>query len=217
MKIALIGNGNMGKILQSIAKDQIQIVIENFEYQTLNDDLEIDIIIDFSNRENIKHVCNYALRNKCKVLIATTNLNDEDYFLLNKLSKEVAVMIDSNYSYGILLINKILKENIQYLNNYDIELLETHHKYKKDQPSGTMKKIEKIISLSNRKFHTTSLRVGTIRGEHSILLFGDEEIIEIKHTALSRKIYALGALEGAKWLMCKKNGLFTYEDCVFDK
>lgn len=217
MRILQVGNGNMGKILYSLAKDQIVKVIDSFKKNSLDENLNIDVIIDFSNHENIKYIYEYAKKNKCKVVIATTNLNEEDYDMLLDLSDYTAVMIDSNYSYGITLLKRIIKNNILLLKNYDIELIETHHKYKKDAPSGTAKSIEKIIKDQKLDYHITSIRAGTIRGEHQVIFYGDDEYIEIKHTALSRKIFALGALEGAKWLMNKEKGLFSYEDYIFDK
>lgn len=217
MRIALIGNGNMGKLMQLIAKKQIVKVIENFKYCSLEDNLNIDVLIDFSHRDNLSYICSYALRNKCKVVIATTNLNNDDYNLLEELSESVPVMVDSNYSYGILILRKIINENIEYLNNYDIQILEKHHKYKKDSPSGTAKGIEMILDGKGKKYNTAFIRGGTIRGEHIVSFFGDDEYIEIKHVSQSRKIYALGALEAAKWLMCKEKGLFSYQDCIFEK
>jgi 4-hydroxy-tetrahydrodipicolinate reductase len=74
---------------------------------------------------------------------------------------------------------------------------------------------ENILKNNNIPYTLNSIRGGTIRGEHGILLLGEEEYIEIKHVALSRKIYALGALEASRWLMCKEKGLFSYSDCKF--
>ena len=86
---------------------------------------------------------------------------------------------------------------------------------KYDEPSGTMKNI--IELMKDKKYNVTSLRVGTIRGEHEVIFYGDDEYIRIKHTALSRKIFANGALESAKWLLIKEKGLFSYEDYIFNK
>ena len=215
MNIALVGFGNMGKIIYSLAKNNIIKIIKDFKNETLDDNLKIDVIIDFSNRENIKSIYDYSIKNKCKVLIGTTNLIEEDYELLLDLANYTAVMIDSNFSKGIALMKKIIKENIELFNEYDIELIDVHHKYKKDAPSGTMKSI--IELMKNRQHNVTSLRVGTIRGEHEVIFYGDDEYIRIKHTALSRKIFANGALEGAKWLLNKEKGLFSYEDYIFNK
>ena len=217
MKILLVGNGNMGKIIQSIAKEQIVKVVENFRYNTVENNIGVDVIIDFSHRENIKYIYEYAKENKCKVVIATTNLNSEDYKLINELSEITPVMLDANYSYGIVLLNKIINDNIEYLKNYDKTLIEKHHKYKKDAPSGTSKTIQNIFKNNNSGLNIVSIRGGTVRGEHTLSFYGDEEILEIKHTAQSRKIYALGALEAAKWLMCKEKGLFSYKDCIFNE
>lgn len=215
MNIMLVGYGNIGKIIYSLAKNDIVKIVNNFKEEPIIENLNIDIIIDFSNRENIKYICEYANKYNCKVLIGTTGLTINDYNLLKELSTRVAVMIDSNYSKGISILKKIIKENIYLLKDYDIELIDVHHKYKKDVPSGTMKSIESIIN--DNKYNVTSIRAGTIRGEHEVLFFGDDEYISIKHIALSRKIFAFGAIESAKWLLNKEKGLFSYEDYIFDK
>lgn len=215
MKIALIGKGKMGNELINLANDQIVAVIENFKYNFLEDNLDIDVIIDFSNRENLKYIYDYAKRNKTKVVIATTNLNELDLKLIKDLANYTAVMLDSNYSKGINIIKKIINDNMYLLNNYDINIIEKHHKDKLDSPSGTAKSIENIFNNEKIKYNTISIRGGNINGEHEVLFLGDNEYIEIKHVSLSRKIYALGALEAARWIMCKEKGLFSYSDCIF--
>ena len=214
MKILLIGNGKMGRELISIAKDQIVQVIESFKYNYIKVN-NIDVIIDFSNRENLKYIYEYAKNNKVKVVFGTTGFTKEDLDLIKDLSNYTAVMLDSNYSKGITLLKDIINSNINNIKNYDISLLEKHHKYKKDNISGTLINFEDILKNNNIKYSLNSIRGGTIRGEHEILLLGEEEYIEIKHVALSRKIYALGALEASRWLMCKEKGLFSYSDCKF--
>ncbi len=217
MKIVIVGNGKMGKILSIVAKEQVVKIIENFEYDILEDNLDFDVLIDFSNRNNLKYIYEYCLKNKKRAVIATTNLKEEDYLLINKLAEEVAILVDSNFSYGITLLKKILNDNLKYFNNYDISLIETHHKYKKDAPSGTAKSIEELFKINNLKYDTISLRKGTVNGEHQVIFYGEDEYIEIKHTASSRKIYAHGALEAARWLLCKERGLFSYLDCLLKK
>ena len=146
MRIALIGKGKMGNELINLANDQIVAVIENFKYNFLEDNLKIDVIIDFSNRENLKYIYEYAKKNKTKVVIATTNLNELDLKLIKDLSNYTAVMLDSNYSKGINIIKKIINDNLNLLNNYDINIIEKHHKEKLDAPSGTAKSIENIFN-----------------------------------------------------------------------
>ena len=215
MKIALICKGKMGNELINLANDQIVAVIENFKYNFLEDNLNIDVIIDFSNRENLKYIYEYAKRNKTKVVIATTNLNEIDLNLIKDLANYTAVMLDSNYSKGINIIKKIINDNLYLLNNYDINIIEKHHKDKLDAPSGTAKSLENIFNNEKIKYTTNSIRGGNINGEHEVLFLGDNEYIEIKHVSLSRKIYALGTLEAARWIMCKEKGLFSYSDCIF--
>ena len=214
MNILLIGKGKMGRELISIAKENIVQVIENFKYNYIKEN-NIDIIIDFSNRENLKYIYEYAKNNNTKVVFGTTGFTDEDLDLIKDLSNYTAVMLDSNYSKGITFLKDIVKSNINKIKEYDISLIEKHHKYKKDNISGTIKNFEDILKNNNLKYSLNTIRGGTIRGEHELLLLGEEEYIEIKHVALSRKIYALGALEASRWLMCKEKGLFSYSDCKF--
>ena len=120
MRIALIGKGKMGNELINLAQDQIVAVIENFKYNFLEDNLKIDVIIDFSNRENLKYIYEYAKRNKTKVVIATTNLNELDLKLIKDLSNYTAVMLDSNYSKGI---NILSQHNFKNGSLYTLEII----------------------------------------------------------------------------------------------
>lgn len=217
MNVLLVGQGNMGKILYSLLKDEVVLATNNFNDIDFNDNINIDVIIDFSNRENIPNIIKYSEIKKCKVIIATTNLNEEDYNELKELSNKTAVMIDSNYSYGIYILKKIIKENILLFKDYDIELIDIHHKYKLDAPSGTMKSIESIFKDNELEYTVDVIRKGTIKGEHKVLLYGDEEYIEINHVALSRKIFANGAINAARWILTKEKGLFSFEDYILKK
>ena len=158
MNVLLVGQGNMGKILYSLLKDEVVLATNNFNDIDFNDNINIDVITDFSNRENIPNIIKYSEIKKCKVIIATTNLNEEDYNELKELSNKTAVMIDSNYSYGIYILKKIIKENILLFKDYDIELIDIHHKYKLDAPSGTMKSIESIFKDNELEYTVDVIR-----------------------------------------------------------
>ena len=134
-------------------------------------------------------------------------------------------------SLGVNLLNDILERIVPVLyGNYDIEVIEKHHNKKVDSPSGTAKTLvetierscpEEMIEQYGREGNSKrekneigihSLRGGTIVGEHSVLFCGEDEIIEIKHTAMSKKIFAMGALKAARFLVGKEAGLYTMKD-----
>ena len=145
--------------------------------------------------------------------------------------KEIPVLLSSNMSLGVNLLNDILERIVPVLyENYDIEVIEKHHNQKVDSPSGTAKTLVETIERScteemreqygregnskreRNEIGIHSLRGGTIVGEHSVLFCGEDEIIEIKHTAMSKKIFAMGALKAARFLVGKEAGLYTMKD-----
>lgn len=165
------------------------------------------------------------------MIVATTGYSDEILRKMEETAKEIPVLLSSNMSLGVNLLNDILERIVPVLyGNYDIEVIEKHHNKKVDSPSGTAKTLvetierscpEEMIEQYGREGNSKrekneigihSLRGGTIVGEHSVLFCGEDEIIEIKHTAMSKKIFAMGALKAARFLVGKEAGLYTMKD-----
>lgn len=205
-------------------------------YKTLYDVKEnADVIIDFSTASAVDGLIEFAKEKKMPVIICTTGLSDEQIEKIKELSKETAVLRSGNMSLGINTIIKILN-NISPLlfdAGFDIEIVEKHHSKKLDAPSGTAlmladaasenlsEKPEYVFGRSDRReerpkseIGISAVRGGTIVGEHEVIFAGCDEIIEVKHTALSRAVFANGAINAAMFLAGKEAGLYTMADVV---
>ena len=232
MELIIHGTGTMGSILKECAQNK-NITITGFADELSNE--KGDVIIDFSHFSRLETLLNYATQNHTPLVIATTGYSKEILSQIEEASKKIPILLSSNTSLGINLLQDILERITPLLyRNYDIELIEKHHNKKLDSPSGTAKTlvemIENSISTELKKVYGRegmekrekneigihAVRGGTIVGEHSILYCGNDEIIEIKHTALSKKIFAEGAIQGAKFLLDKKSGLYTMKD-IFNR
>lgn len=236
MKTVILGAGAMGKMLAHTMEehDDIELItmIEPLKGGDFNDiGKEADVVIDFSNPDNIEMLTEYCREQKCPAVIATTGIDSKKQELIKKLSKEVPVVFAANFSLGITVMKRVLAEIVPVLeNDFDMELIEKHHNKKLDSPSGTAKMLAAVLNESgeyeeifgregNRKrgkeIGIHAVRGGTIAGEHSVIFAGNDEIIEIKHTASSKKIFASGAITAARFAMTAAPGLYDMEDVLF--
>ena len=192
-------------------------------------DEKAGVIIDFSHPNNLDDILSYAKENKCKLVIATTGYSEEQLEKIKEASKDIPIFQSYNTSYGIQMVTKILRQVAKEFYNagYDIEILEIHHNQKIDAPSGTAKLLYEVMeeeikettpiydrsSIHEKRKHEEigiqALRGGTIFGEHTVMFAGIDEIIEIKHTALSKEVFVQGAISAAYALIDKENGLYT--------
>lgn len=242
MKVLLYGYGLMGKKVAHKVRSQndmelIGIVSYEFDekvpekaYSSLTECNELaDVIIDFSHPNNLDDILTYALKNKTKLVIATTGYSEEQLNKISEASKEIAIFQSYNTSFGVQMVTKMLKEFAKEFYNagYDIEILEKHHNQKIDAPSGTAKLLYEVMAdeidgveacydrssrhekRKREEIGIQALRGGTIFGEHTIMFAGIDEIIEIKHTALSKEVFVQGAISAAYALNDKDHGLFT--------
>lgn len=242
MKVIVYGYGLMGKKvankirslndmnLEAIISYQFDEKTPEKSYKSLKEcDKKADVIIDFSHPNNLNDILSYALKNKTKLVIATTGYNDEQLAKINNASKQIPIFQSYNTSYGIQMMNRILRHVAKefYQADYDIEIFERHHNQKIDAPSGTAKLLYEVMeeeiggttpvydrsSLHEKRKHEEigiqAIRGGTIFGEHTVMFAGVDEIIEIKHTALSKEVFVQGAISAAYALADKDNGLYT--------
>ena len=242
MKIALIGFGNMGKILKRLAEEkglQVVAIVDpsgkgtcpSIDAKALKD---ADVCIDFSQpncaMENLKKIA--AL--KKNIVMGTTGwlANIEEAKKIVEKEK-IGFVYASNFSIGVNVFCRILEKSTQVLNNfpeYDVYGIEAHHNKKKDSPSGTAKTIaEKIIANSKTKkkavfemldrqilpeeLHFASVRGGSVPGTHSVFFDSTADTIELTHTARSREGFAIGALKAAEWIRGKK-GFYSIDDMM---
>lgn len=197
--------------------------------------VDADVIIDFSTASAIDDLLKYAVEKKIPVVLCTTGLTSEQLDNVQKASEKVAILKSANMSLGINTLMKILKVATEVLANrgYDIEIVEKHHNQKLDAPSGTALALADCINqvLNNEYDYTydrssrrekrpekeigiSAVRGGTIVGEHEVIYAGIDEVIEIKHTAYSRAVFAKGAVDAAKYLASKETGMYNMADVL---
>ena len=234
MKICVVGYGAMGKLLCEMAKEELAYPVAlECEYKRLEDtDHQFDIIIDFSNPANLDMIVDYAKKHKKPVVFATTGYTEEQLLKIQALAKDVPVLRSANFSLGVILLNRLVQEITPILkDSFDIEILEAHHHHKVDAPSGTAKMLldsavahssfvpnYERMGYSPRKPNEIgmhSIRGGSIVGEHEVLYCGEDEVISLKHTAQSKRIFAVGAIKAAHFLLNQGVGLYSMEDVLF--
>ena len=241
--LGLVGaNGKMGQAISSklqACSDEYTIL----KYARNDSTLSLskfcqksDVIIDFSSQAFFKELLKYAVKNSTPLVSGTTGLTANDFDHLEKAAKHIAIVYSANMSIGANLIALLSQKMSQTLgSNYDTEIIESHHRYKKDTPSGTALMLAKTISqVKNLDLHEctildrhtkneprhpnqigiASIRGGGIYGEHEVLFAGDNEVISIKHQALNRECFVDGAIKAVKWIINKKPGLFSLLDVL---
>ena len=190
MKVLLIGaNGRMGTQMQKYM-NKIDIdfcAIDNDSLQNA-DEYNFDVVVDFSCFSALSQNLKIALDKNKPILIATTNHTSTNEHMIKLASKQIPVAVCPNLSIGFACVMQMLK-NLKPINNYDFVITETHHKQKKDAPSGSAKQMLEQLNKYNITPDVKAFRVGSVVGEHCLCAYGDNEIIEIKHTALSREIF----------------------------
>lgn len=190
-------------------------------------DVKGDVIIDFSNPSVLDDMLTYAKTTKTPLIICTTGFSEEQVQKIKDASNEVAVFYSGNMSLGINLIIELSKKAAAILGgNFDVEIIEKHHNQKIDAPSGTALMIADGISevLTDSQYiydrHSYrkkrekneigihAIRGGTIVGEHEVIFAGHDEIFSLKHQALSKEVFAVGAVNAAVYLKGKSSGMY---------
>ena len=195
---------------------------------------ECNIIIDFSNPSALDELLEYAIANNTALVIGTTAYEEKEFSKLEEAAKKIPIFYSANMSLGInLLLSLVAKAAAVLGEEFDIEIIEKHHNKKIDAPSGTAYMIANKINeeFDNNKVYTFgrhtktnkrstneigihAIRGGTIVGEHSVIFAGLDETIEIEHSATSKNVFAKGALEAAKFIVTKDNGLYNMNDLI---
>lgn len=193
-----------------------------------------DVIIDFSHPSVLPELLSYCKMNNVPAVIATTGYTDEERAQITAASAQIPVFFTFNMSLGINLLAELAKKATQILGGqFDIEIVEKHHNQKKDAPSGTAIMLAEAINeeLGNRDHYVYdrhsvrkprdkdeiglhSVRGGTIVGEHEIIFAGHDEVITLSHSAQSREVFAVGAVNAAVFLSGKPAGMYTMSDLI---
>lgn len=203
-------------------------------YTDLSDCREIaDVIIDFSRPDALDNNLRYALTHNIAIVIATTGFSAEEKVKIKNAATQIPVFFTANMSLGVNLQMELSRKAAAFLGeDCDIEIIEKHHNQKVDSPSGTAFAIAEAINGAlmmpkpyvcgrntrtekrGREIGIHAIRGGTIAGEHSVLFIGTDEIVEIKHTAQSRQIFAFGALRAAAFVCAMPAGLYDMDDII---
>ena len=176
----------------------------------------IDVAIDFSLPQATFENLDYVLKYKKPLVLGTTGFSEEEADKIKEAAKAIPIVFSPNMSIGVNLLFGLAGEIARKLGpGYDIEIVEAHHKAKKDAPSGTAKKMAQVIANeSGRNVTVHALRAGDIVGDHTVIYAGGGERIELKHQAHSRDVFAIGALRAAKWIVGKPAGLYSMQDVL---
>jgi len=196
---------------------------------------KVDVIIDFSSPKALDSILDYAVLKNVPVVLCTTGFSEEQLADIREASGKVAILRSANMSLGINTLVKLLKTATEILSNngYDIEIVERHHNQKKDAPSGTALlladaindaangKYEYVYDRSQRReirpeneIGISAVRGGSIVGDHEVIFAGLDEVIEIKHRAYSRSVFAKGAVSAAAYLAGKPAGMYDMSDVI---
>lgn len=197
--------------------------------------VDADVIIDFSAPINVREMLEYAEAKNIGIVLCTTGFNEEDIILIEEFTNKIALLRSANMSFGVNVLVKLVQEAAKHLahTGFDIEVVERHHNKKVDAPSGTALLLADAmnevlnqeysykydrsmdrLSRPEKEIGISAVRGGTIVGEHEIIFAGTDEVIEIKHTAYSKAIFAKGAIQGAKYLHGKPKGLYQLQDLM---
>ncbi len=241
LKLALIGHmGRMGTAIKTYAKTQnIDIIHSIGRGDNPEEGLEkCDVIIDFSLPEASLLTAQAAVKTKKPYVLGTTGHSPELKKNLETLLQSIPVVWSDNFSIGMQMLYFLSKQMASKLGDeYHIELLELHHHHKKDAPSGTAKKLLEIVcqersldpttqiaygrhgqigSRSNDEVGVHSLRGGEVIGEHTVFFCGPADRLELTHRAADRRIFAIGALKAAQWLLDtpRAAGIYTMQDVL---
>jgi 4-hydroxy-tetrahydrodipicolinate reductase len=175
----------------------------------------IDVMIDFSLATSFQKALKLAVEHGLPLVSGTTGLSPADQKALKEASNKIPILWAPNMSLGVAAVTEAL-EIFGSLLDFDFQIEETHHRLKKDKPSGTALYLQKKLeSVVGRKLPPPlALRGGGVFGIHQIHALGDNETIVFEHRALNRKLFADGALKAARWLVQQKKGLFELRDIL---
>jgi 4-hydroxy-tetrahydrodipicolinate reductase len=229
IRIALFApDGRMGKAIAKAVGDDPEFLLDQDHG---------DILVDFSSPDALRQSLDRAIAANVPILVGTTALTPQHHEMIDEASSEVAVIYAPNTSLGINLLKDLVEQAAARLGpDWDIEILEMHHRHKVDAPSGTalmlaqsaakgrgstiqeLSRFDRISEHPHAREPGTigfaSLRGGSVAGEHVVILATDGERVELGHRADNRKIFARGALAAAKFLIGKPAGLYSMRDVI---
>ena len=240
LRISLLGaDGRMGEAISAAVQSSVDLSIgaRCDKGGVLDETISAgDVTIDFSSVEATKDICEACLRSKTPLVIGTTGHSAEQRKFIKTAAKSVPIVFAPNFSVGVNTLFWLTRKTAELLgSDFDLEIVEMHHRLKKDAPSGTAQKLAEILSgvrkldmqkdvthgrhgmigeRPGKEIGMHSLRGGDVVGEHEVIFAGPGEQLALTHRASSRETFARGALRAARWIVGKQPGLYSMEDVL---
>ena len=256
VRVAVAGAaGRMGKlIVKNVVEDDELELVQAFDLREIGKDagelagvgkvgvpiidanemekvLDADVLVDFTVAEGAVENIRIASQKGVKLVVGTTGFTEEHWQKIREYCKNVPAVISPNFSIGVNIFWKLIEMAVGFLKDYDVEVLEMHHRFKKDAPSGTALKAVEILKkvLGDRKvvfgregvcpredeIGVFAIRGGDVVGEHTVFFIGMGERIEITHRAWSRQAFASGAIKAVKWIVkVDEPGIYGMNDVL---
>ena len=239
VRILLVGaKGRMGQAIAAAAETAGAVIVAALDQ---GDDLanEIDacdVVVDFSHPSATNEICRTALGAGKPLVMGTTGQSNEERALLEKASKSLPIVFSPNFSVGVNALFWLTRKTAEMLGqDFDLEIMEVHHRLKKDAPSGTARKLAEVLcevrkldyaknvahgrqgligERSAAEIGVHSIRGGDAVGDHTVSFIGRGERLELTHRASSRETFAAGALRAARWIVRRQAGLYSMEDVL---
>ena len=180
-------------------------------------DQQPDILIDFSSPDGTRQALHDGVARKIPLVIGTTGLTADDHVAIDAAAKHIAVLQSPNMSIAVAELIVLAADAAMRLGaEFDIEIVESHHRGKKDAPSGTAVALADAVASSGSRTKPAihSIRMGDDVGRHTVILAGTGERLELSHTATNRDVFAIGALRAAHWLLHRTPGRYTIADVL---
>ncbi|MFP4020278.1 MAG: 4-hydroxy-tetrahydrodipicolinate reductase [Halanaerobium sp.] len=210
MKYGIIGySGRMGQAIEELFSEAGHELVYQKDENGEKELEKPEVIIDFSLKEAFADTVRVIEEKRVPLIIGTTGLDEDDFADLEKLAEDVPVIQSFNFSIGINILSELIKKVNQYVDqDWDIEISETHHRFKKDKPSGTAIMLGDLIDREDIEMH--SKRLGSEFGEHEVDFASTGEVMTLKHRAYSREAFTRGVLMSAQAILDLEPGFYTF-------
>jgi 4-hydroxy-tetrahydrodipicolinate reductase len=233
-RIALVGAaGRMGQAIIDVAESENAEIVAKSDLGDQITSANADVLIDFSSAAAAEAICDAAMKSSTALVIGTTGHSAKEKQAIETAARKIPVVLASNFSIGVNALFSLTEQAAKTLGeNFDLEIVETHHRMKKDAPSGTAKTLAEILQrvrqTKNLRYGREgmigerekseigihSVRCGDVVGDHTVIFAGQGERVELTHRASSRETFARGALRAARWVIGKPPGLYDMRDVL---
>ncbi|MGI8890182.1 MAG: 4-hydroxy-tetrahydrodipicolinate reductase [Chthoniobacterales bacterium] len=218
-KVVLVGaHGRMGQaVAAAAAKENLTISTKLGRGEALTEAMaDAAVVIDFSTADMTDEVCRVCAEHGKALVLGTTGQSTAQKGEVAAAAKKIPIVFAANFSVGVNALFALSRRAAEWLGkDFDIDVIELHHRTKKDAPSGTAKRLLEILrAVHHGEIEAQAIRAGDIVGEHTVIFSGPGERMELIHRAASREAFAVGALRAARWVVQQPAGLYSMEDVL---